>query len=299
MTDIVQPLGSASSQFYFTNPIQLCSYETEPTQSNQPAITLLFIHGMESSKETWRPVIDKLQETYRIIAIDLRGHGETPLGSGEFSTLQLVADIEQFVQEKKLHQFVIIGHSLGARIAIPYAAKHPEQIQALVIEDMEVLERAKENISSLEIEHLRQFNPVHPDLESIKKELRAYGYSSEKIESWIQQGRIKQMDDGKTYFSAINPYISYLLRKACSSSDTSLNAFKELHKHDLPVLLLKAEIESSISTEGLEQMKELLPSLHVEVVKSSFHSIHKTAKEEFLRLLNLFLEQHAKNFSSF
>jgi pimeloyl-ACP methyl ester carboxylesterase len=287
---IGQSFTNESSPTYSNNTVRLSSYETDADKSEQSPITLLFIHGLESSKETWLPVIEKLRNAYRIIAIDLRGHGETPIGNEDFSIRQLIADIEQFVKEKNLHQFVMIGHSMGARVAIPYAVKHPEQIQALVIEDMEVLERPKEDIDALEIQHLKQFHSTHSNLDEVKKELEKYGYPPEKLESWLKQGRIKQVIDTESYFIGVNPYFSYLMRQSLSSSDCALNAFEELHKLELPVLLLKAEVESSVSAKGLEQMQNILPAMLFKEVTGSSHSIHKTAQEEFISLIKLFLE---------
>lgn len=266
--------------------VALSFYQTVPALAGLSTITLLFIHGLESSKETWKETTENLKDTYRIFAIDLRGHGETPIGNGDFSTDQLVADIEKFVLERKIHQFVVVAHSMGARVAIPYAARYPEKVQGLVIEDMEVRERPKKNIDPSEIERFKQFQSTQPDLESVNKELEKYGYNPERAKSWLKQERIKLTGDGN-YFIGVHPYVAHQVRQCLSYSEVSLNAFKELQ---CPILLLKAENHSSISHEGLEQMKELQPSMIFEEVKGSEHSIHRTAQESFLQQVNEFLK---------
>ena len=85
-------------------PIEMSVYEGAAPK-DQSCLTLLFIHGLESSKETWLSVIPKLQDSYKIYAIDLRGHGESPIGENQNLTMwHFVADIDRFVREKKLSQ---------------------------------------------------------------------------------------------------------------------------------------------------------------------------------------------------
>lgn len=81
---------------------------------------------------------DMARAHYPALALDLRGHGESPLGDPHyFSVATLVADIREAVKAHGVSQpFVLVGHSMGGRVVMRYAADYPEDIAALVIEDI-------------------------------------------------------------------------------------------------------------------------------------------------------------------
>ena len=106
---------------------------------NDGAPATLFIHGLDSSSRTWRGVQEDLKTPS--VAIDCRGCGRSEMGSlEEFTPQALVEDVKSIVRDEKLlHQkFVLCGHSMGGRVAICYAATYPDDISALIIEDMDI-----------------------------------------------------------------------------------------------------------------------------------------------------------------
>ena len=84
---------------------------------------IVFAHGLTFSRETWRPVIDRLADRFRCIAVDLPGHGESSAPPG---TLEAVADaVHSVVISLDLARPVLAGHSAAAVIVSLYAASYP------------------------------------------------------------------------------------------------------------------------------------------------------------------------------
>lgn len=90
------------------------------TGGDLPAIVL--VHGMTFSKETWDPIVDRLRDRFRCLAVDLPGHGGST-GSGA-DPQAVVARIHATVVENAVVQPVIVGHSAGALHATAYAFAH-------------------------------------------------------------------------------------------------------------------------------------------------------------------------------
>jgi pimeloyl-ACP methyl ester carboxylesterase len=90
------------------------------TGGDLPAI--VFIHGMTFSKETWDPIVDRLRDRFRCLAIDLPGHGEST-GSGA-DPREVVARIHATVVANDVVRPVVVGHSAGALHATAYVAAH-------------------------------------------------------------------------------------------------------------------------------------------------------------------------------
>lgn len=90
------------------------------TGGDFPAI--VFIHGMTFSKDTWGPIVDRLRDRFRCVAVDLPGHGGSA-GSGA-DPHAVVARIHATVIANAVVRPVLVGHSAGALHATAYAAAH-------------------------------------------------------------------------------------------------------------------------------------------------------------------------------
>jgi len=100
-----------------------------------PAIIML--HGLRSNARTWEPLALALAQQWRLIALDQRGRGESDWDpERNYFADVYVRDLEALVQQLGLRRFVLMGHSMGGANAFLYAARHPENLLGLVIEDM-------------------------------------------------------------------------------------------------------------------------------------------------------------------
>ena len=94
---------------------------------------LLLVHGGRDQKRSWDRVAGRLSQDYRVIAHDLRGHGQSDwVSDGDYGVMDHVYDLASLVETLKLEQFTLIGHSLGGNIALRYAGLYPEKIVKLV-----------------------------------------------------------------------------------------------------------------------------------------------------------------------
>jgi len=99
-----------------------------------PSLTFLFIHGLGENLRTWEKVEEQLTIPYRILLIDLPGHGQSPLQRRtNYSHDNLSRLLWKFVDEIGIGDLVIVGHSLGGNIALRMAAIRPEKIQGLFL----------------------------------------------------------------------------------------------------------------------------------------------------------------------
>jgi esterase len=97
---------------------------------------ILFLHGGGLTAHTWDLVCLQLRRNYRCVALDQRGHGESAWPpDGDYGTETYVADIEALVERLQLHQPVLVGQSLGGVNALTYAARHSDEMTALVVVD--------------------------------------------------------------------------------------------------------------------------------------------------------------------
>ena len=100
----------------------------------QDAPVLLLLHGFGSSLQTWDVWAVTLEQKYRVIRLDLPGFGLTgPSPSNDYSELNDVNTLTQFVDKLGVSDLSVIGHSMGGKIAWTFAAAHPDRVKALVL----------------------------------------------------------------------------------------------------------------------------------------------------------------------
>lgn len=103
--------------------------------SGAPAIVLL--HGLRGYSGTWRRLADSFADRWRLIAFDARGRGDSDWDAGRnYYTDAYLADLEAVVDGFGLGRFILVGHSLGGTTAYVYAARHPDRLDGMVIEDI-------------------------------------------------------------------------------------------------------------------------------------------------------------------
>lgn len=261
----------------------------EKKSQKENVSTLVLIHGLNSSKETWNNIINSKEfEDLNLIAIDLQGHGESEIQNHNFSTEQMIKDLENFFQEKKLENFYLLGHSMGVRVVVPYAINHPKRIKGLILEDMILTKKELQNPTTEEWEEMKLFNRFTTK-EKLIKGLIKNGYNLDRIEKWIIDGRIKIKDE--KYYSGVHPYVAKMSYLNLISTLDCYDAFKKLQDLKFPVLLLRAEKYSPMDDIGTKEMRDLYEDLEYHFIKGSEHSIHKGESEDkFKKLVKDFIK---------
>ncbi len=94
---------------------------------------LILLHGNGEDGSYFSNQIDYFSKTYRVIAVDTRGHGRSPRGSAPFSIPQFAEDLFCFMEEKGIKKANLLGFSDGGNIALAFALKHPERVENLIL----------------------------------------------------------------------------------------------------------------------------------------------------------------------
>jgi pimeloyl-ACP methyl ester carboxylesterase len=98
--------------------------------------TLIFVHGWTCDESSWQEQVPALSKKYRVITLDLPGHGQSdPPKDGKFSMDVFANAVEAVRKEAKVEKAVLIGHSMGTPVIRQYARLYPKHVTALVLVD--------------------------------------------------------------------------------------------------------------------------------------------------------------------
>lgn len=93
---------------------------------------LVLVHGYPESSETWRRIIPELAKTFTVIAPDTRGVGQSSVADG-FSLEEVSDDVYELVKSLGFTKVCLVGQDFGVQVVSAYAAKHREDVSALVV----------------------------------------------------------------------------------------------------------------------------------------------------------------------
>ncbi len=100
-----------------------------------PGPPLLLTHGMAAHTHWWDPVVPRWKGLFHAAALDFRGHGDSDWTDAPYDSDLWVADIETARKALGWDRFVLVGHSMGARIALDYAERHGGRLRGVAAVD--------------------------------------------------------------------------------------------------------------------------------------------------------------------
>ncbi len=96
----------------------------------------ILLHGFSHDSRVWDPLASALQRHYEVIALDFRGHGRSGWDlTGRYCHDTLLEDLKAIIEQLRPGRFHLLGHSLGARVAMLYTAAQPDRVLSLGILD--------------------------------------------------------------------------------------------------------------------------------------------------------------------
>ena len=99
-------------------------------------VPLVFLHGFGNDAHVWDESAPLVAEHYRTLAFDMRGHGDSDCDpEGRYDHLTMAMDVEAAIEALGIERLVLVGHSMGGRVAMHVAGRNPEKMAGLVIVD--------------------------------------------------------------------------------------------------------------------------------------------------------------------
>jgi esterase len=247
----------------------------------QPVIIL---HGLFGSSDNWLGIMPKLAEKFRVFALDLRNHGQSP-HSAEMNYSILADDVREFLAAQNLGDAIVMGHSLGGKVAMQFAFSHPQQVQKLIVVDMAP----------------RAYAPAH---DRIFSALLALDLNSFQTRQQIEQ----------TLEPAI-PSLAvrrFLLKNLNRNSDGGLSwkinlqglaeNYPQLGRmlsapepFGGPALFVLGEKSDFVNEADLPLIFRLFPRAKIETIAGAGHWVQADAPDQFVQRVLTFLEQDASS----
>ncbi len=254
------------------------------TRTDGPAI--LCLHGRYGRGETWADFIRHYGKEYRVVAPDQRGHGLSGKPVAKYTAGEMAADMAGLLKHLQLAQAIVVGHSMGGRIAGHLAALHPEVVRALAILDKSASGHAGPIALPLDL-----VPPVDP----LTKDWPMPFASRETAREFIRS--VMDSDLSCDYFmeSLVETPKGFRMMFSAQAMAANIayeeNWFRLLPGIQCPVLLIRATGSDAVSDADFAKMQSLIPHCTAREIQHPDHNVHLANKEVFYSYFDVWLKE--------
>jgi pimeloyl-ACP methyl ester carboxylesterase len=246
--------------------------------------TMLCIHGSAANGHWFDFVAPGLTQDYRVLALDLRGHGDSdPVDPPSYTYADYAADIDKVVKALDLKDFVLAGHSMGGTVSLLYAATYPGRAKALIVVDSTV------NLSADRINKMRDIGSRGGKSYATREELVSRyrlrpgnSLAAPEVVRHIASNSCREVEDGWRH-----------------KFDRSVYATREVFDGTplwsdikIPTLLVKGDRSERITPEVYAEVKARCPQAALVEVSDTDHHVTLDNPLGFLAAVQPFLAKH-------
>jgi pimeloyl-ACP methyl ester carboxylesterase len=263
---------------------------------SEAGVPLLLLHGFGNDAHVWDDFAPAVAPYYRTLALDHRGHGDSAWDpERRYDHETMVEDVERVTAALGIGRLVIVGHSLGGRIATLFAGRHPERMAGLVLVDIgpELDPRGTTRIR-MEVESSQA--PVFASVEEYGRLLSLH-YPAARPQALLRMARhgVRRREDGR-FVLKMDPalrgagFAGTPEDAAERERQTSQAQWDALRRIACPTLVVRGAASDVFSAETADRMvDEVLAKGRLAVVPRAGHSVMTDNPDGFRDAVTAFI----------
>ena len=256
-------------------------------------IPLVILHGLYGSSDNWMQIARMMPQGFQIISVDLRNHGASP-HSSVHTYEEMVTDLAWLFYELEIERAHILGHSMGGKVAIAFAADYPEKVLSLTVADIAPKNYLITPASAIQYDFHKRILRVLSEIDLSKHHTRTdveKELQKEIPEKLVRQFILKNLHRNKTLLEwKINvPILKKYLEHIISGVDAEEYSDR-IPITQYPVLFIKGTLSGYIQKEDIKIIHRMYPEAKIETIEDATHFLHAEKPGEFVEILTKFLK---------
>jgi esterase len=237
---------------------------------------LIILHGLFGASDNWLTIGKSLSEHFEVYLVDQRNHGQS-FHDPAHNFDVMAEDLGKFIKENNITQPIVLGHSMGGKVAMNYALNHPGKLDKLIVVDISPRgykvhhDQILEGLKSIDLGSLESRKEADDQLAK---------YVPNVGERQFLLKSLSRASDGfewKINVAAIDNNIGLIVGEI------------DGEPNPVPTLFIDGENSNYIRDIDLPIIKKLFPDSRVVTIKNAGHWVHAEQPEAFLETLMAFL----------
>jgi esterase len=241
---------------------------------------VVFLHGIMGYWANWRGVISSFEKDYEILAYDQRGHGRSMKPKEGYAPENYAEDLKFILDELKWDQINLVGHSMGGRNALCFAAEFPQRINKLAIEDI------GPSTKTSDPEYFENLLGRVPTPFADKKQAKDFLYNNfdPRLGAYLYSN-IEEVSPGLFDWRFSKEAIL-----TSSREGRARDWWKEFESLKMPTLLIRGELSRDLTKEEMQEALARNSNVRGVEIKGAGHWVHSEKQAEFNETLRAFLK---------
>lgn len=243
---------------------------------------IAFMHGLMGRGRNFTSPAKALADDATSLLIDLPNHGRSDW-TRDFDYVEIADEVAEMLRADfgSEEPIVLLGHSLGGKVAMTLALRHPDLLKALIVEDISPTDTGNYSTFDHLLGSLRSVDLQSVSERSEVEEQLAEPIPEDSIRQFLMQN-LRRTDRGYQW----QPNLEMLYQNL-----DAIAGFPELTaSYEGPVLWIKGEQSNYIDDDSAVVMRELFPKVRKSTVRGANHWVHSEKPQEFVALLKSFLD---------
>lgn len=239
---------------------------------------LIILHGLFGSSDNWHSLARRWGKDFTVYTLDLRNHGSSPHES-IMNYPEMVRDLKFFIDQERLAQVHILGHSMGGKVGMLFASLYPDHVDSLIVLDIGIDRVAGKHDPILNV--LRMLNPQEfTTRDDIKTELDKM-LTSVPLQQFLLKNILRKIDGGLDWkFNHSALLENYpALTMGLSLDESFLGS----------ALFLRGENSNYLTEELSPQILQYFPLAQLISIPEAGHWIHAEQPDRVYVAVNAFL----------
>lgn len=251
---------------------------------------IIVLHGLYGSSDNWVSIARALMSDFGVYLLDIRNHGASP-HLNEHNYNVLVDDLMEFMNEQNIYSAIILGHSMGGKVAMHFAAMYPERVKKMIVVDISPRTYKPSEGDAQFNEHSIILNALNGlNLSALNDRNEAEDALRVKIPSErVLQFLLKNLrrSKNKEFFWKIN--IAVLLNNINNILVGVEDFEDELKQFKSPTLFIKGGLSDYIKDIDKALIAKLFVNAIIVEISNTGHWVHAEKSDEFVDAVRQFL----------
>lgn len=243
---------------------------------------LIILHGLFGSLDNWQTLARQFGEHFSVFIVDQRNHGKSPQSDDPFTYAQLAEDLHEFMEQQGIFQAHLIGHSMGGKTVMQFAAEYEHMIDKLVVADMGVKQNERHHDVILDTLGSFPFDAIETRKEAdawMEERISDFGVRMFLLKNLVRNPKGKTEFQWKFNFEVLERDYENILAGVETYAPITLDT-----------LFIRGGASGYILDEDLDEIRTFFPNMILDTIDGAGHWLHAEAPEAFFEKTLAFLQ---------